>query len=265
MHAEDERFSDAETMRKAWEARSQSDPLYAIDARRRTWEIDEFFSQGPQLVKEIVDPALKLLSVDPSGLRVLEIGCGMGRLFEGLSHRFAEIWGVDISEGMIEQGRAQCPVQATWIVSDGLSLKGIGSESVDHVLSYEVFGHIARPSIIRGYFREILRVLRPGGTFQAQLRGGSDSARQAVVRGMPRPLRVASAAILRKMAVLPVQGDIDTWLGCIVPPGEALSMLSTIGFSDIRVLSSDFSGAPKHHAPGYWVVGRNASSRRGHW
>jgi SAM-dependent methyltransferase len=207
-------------------------------------------------VDEIVDPALEILSVDPSGMRVLEIGCGMGRLFEGLSFRFAEVWGIDISEGMIEQGRARCPVEARWILGDGVTLKGVESESIDHALSYEVFGHVPRPSIIRAYFTEIRRVLRPGGTFQAQLRGGSDSIRQAIVRGMPRPLRVGSAAVVRTLGVLPVQGDIDSWLGCIVPPDEALSMLTTIGFVDNKIFNSDFSGVPQGSPVGYWVLGR---------
>ena len=257
MGSNNENDTDAETMRAAWEKRSHSDPLYAIDARRRTWEIDDFFSQGPLLVEQIVDPALKRLSVDPTGLRVLELGCGMGRLFEGLSLRFGEIWGIDISEGMIEQGRAQCPVQATWIVGDGLSLDGVDTESIDHVLSYEVFEHVPRASIVRTYFSEILRVLRPGGTVQAQLRRGSDSSRQAIVRGMPRPLRVASAAILQKLGVLPVEGDIDTWLGCIVPPAQALKMLAEIGFLDTAALGSDFSDSPGV-GPTYWVLGRKA-------
>ena len=256
MDIDDQTASDAEIMRKSWEARAESDPLYTIDARRRTWEIHDFFSQGPQLVEEFVDPALEILSVDPAKLRVLEVGCGMGRLFEGLSHRFAEVWGIDISEGMIEQGRAQCPVEAHWILGDGVSLGGVDSESIDHVLSYEVFEHVPRPSIIREYFKEIGRVLRPGGTFQAQLRGGSDSTRQAIVRGMPRPLRVTSGSVLRKLGVLPVQGDIDTWLGCIVSPDDALSMLTTMGFVDVEIRNSDFSDVPQGSAVTYWVVGR---------
>lgn len=158
MAMNEKNLADAKTMRKSWEARAGSDPLYAIDARRRNWEVRDFYSQGAQLVEEIVDPALKVLSVDPSELRVLEIGCGMGRLFEGLSHRFAEVWGIDISQGMIEQGRAQCPVEAKWILGDGVSLNGVDSESIDYTLSYQVFIHPRQPSIVHGYlkFKEFL-------------------------------------------------------------------------------------------------------------
>ena len=185
----------------------------------------------------------------------------MGRLFEGLSQRFAEVWGIDISSGMIEQGREQCPVEAKWFLGDGVSLSGVDSESVDHVLSYEVFEHVPKPSIIRQYFSETLRVLRPAGTFQAQLRGGSDSFRQGIVRGMPRPLRVASAAVVRKLGVLPVEGDVDTWLGCVLSPNEALPMLRTIGFVDVEAQNSDFSGVPQGATVTYWVVGRKPASR----
>jgi ubiquinone/menaquinone biosynthesis C-methylase UbiE len=249
-------------MRKAWEARAQSDPLYAIDARRRRWQMEDFFSQGPLLVHQFVDPALERLSVDPDGLRVLDIGCGMGRLFEGLSTRFGEIVGIDISAGMIDQGRAECAVEATWIVGDGTSLGGVESASIDHVLSYEVFEHIPHPSIILTYFYEISRVLRPGGTFQVQLRGGSDSTRQVIVRSLPRPLRVASGAVLRTLGVLPVEGDIDTWLGCIVSPPEALSMLAEVGFCDAAALSHEFTEIVHGSPLTYWVVGRRGASDR---
>jgi ubiquinone/menaquinone biosynthesis C-methylase UbiE len=248
--------SGAEVMRKAWEARAESDPLYAIDARRRTWELGDFYAQGPLLVADIVDPALERLSVNPSGRRVLEIGCGMGRLFEGLSARFSEIVGIDISEGMISKGRAECPVEATWLVGDGMSLAGVESDSIDHALSYEVFEHIPHPSIIETYFSEIMRVLRPGGTFQAQLRGNSDSTRQAIVRGLPRPLRVASGVVLRSMDLLPVRGDIDTWLGCIVPPADALRMLARLGFVDNAAFNADFAAGPDRSLSTYWVIGR---------
>ncbi len=97
---------------------------------------------------------------------------------------------------MIEEGRKQCPVQATWLVGDGVSLRGIDTGTVDHILSFEVFGHIPRLEMIHSYLKESWRVLRPEGTFQVQLRQRSDSTRQSVVRSLPRPLRVAVGALL---------------------------------------------------------------------
>lgn len=237
-----------------------SNPLYAIDASRHHWDVEEFYEQGLTLAAKIVDPALDALSVDPKGRRVLELGCGMGRLFEGLSRRFGEIWGTDISMEMIRQGRSLCPVEATWILGDGSTLKEVEQETIDHALSFEVFEHIPQPSIIHGYFVEMHRVLRAGGTFQAQLRRASDTPRQAVVRAMPRALRVFSGSALRRVGVLPVRGDIDTWLGCIVEPDAALSMTADIGFVDCRVFATDF-GEDAHAGPHYWILGRKPPDR----
>jgi SAM-dependent methyltransferase len=241
-------------MRKDWERRARSDPLHAIDATRRGWELDDFYARGPALVAAIVDPTLHHLGVDPTGLRVLEIGCGMGRLFAGLSRRFGEVWGIDISATMIDEGRRRCGVEATWLVGDGASLTGVDDGSVDHVLSYEVFQHIPDRSVIEAYLGEIRRVLRPAGTFQVQMRSGSDSARQQIVRRLPRTLRVAAGVGLRATGVLRVTGDVDTWLGCVVPPAEAIATLEELGLTAVERLPDD------GHAPGmgYWVVGRQA-------
>jgi ubiquinone/menaquinone biosynthesis C-methylase UbiE len=247
--------ADAATMRRAWDARAVTNPLYSIDAGRRSWDVGEFYARGRQLVEQIVDPALTLLSVDPSGLRVLEIGCGMGRLFEGLSHRFSEVWGTDISSEMIRRGQSVCPVAARWMLGDGLSLKEVEDGSIDHALSFEVFEHIPDSAIIGGYFAEMYRVLRAGGTFQAQLRRASDTPKQALVRALPRPLRVVSAAVLKGVGILPVRGDIDTWLGCVVAPKDAMSMSDAIGFVRCEVLANDFESSAETTSH-YWLLGR---------
>jgi SAM-dependent methyltransferase len=190
--------------------------------------------------------------VDPAGLRVLEIGCGMGRLFPALSERFGEVWGIDISPSMIQLGRSHCPVEATWLLGDGRSLAGVADASVNHVLSFEVFHHIPDLGVIRSYLREIHRVLRPGGTFQVQMRAGSDTRRQDLVRRLPRPLRVLTGAGLRLVGVLPVKGDVDTWLGVVVPPPVARDDLDELGFLDVDTMRDDV------HPPGmgYWLLGR---------
>jgi SAM-dependent methyltransferase len=254
--------TDVEAMRQAWQERAHTDLLYSIDAQRRDWTMEEFFARGPVLVAECVDPVLESLGVDPSGSRVLEIGCGIGRLFAGLAERFGDVWGLDISTAMIEEGRRQCPIEATWIVGDGVSLQGVDSASIDHVLSFEVFGHIPRLEIIHAYLRESWRVVRPGGTFQVQLRQRSDSTRQSVVRALPRPLRVAIGGLLRVVGKAPVPGDIDTWLGLVVSPDAAMSFVEHLGFVDVRVLLSDPSTTAERKPRGYWLIGRKPSDAR---
>jgi ubiquinone/menaquinone biosynthesis C-methylase UbiE len=176
----------------------------------------------------------------------------MGRLFEGLAARFGDVWGIDISETMIAKGREHCPVSATWIVGDGRSLRGVDDDSVDHVISFEVFQHIPERAVIFSYLAECRRVLRPGATMHVQLRCGSDSKKQAIVRALPRPVRVMVARALRAVRILPVKGDIDTWLGCIVAPGAAVAELTRLGFTDVEVLPDDVHVA----GLGYSVVAR---------
>jgi SAM-dependent methyltransferase len=186
----------------------------------------------------------------------LEIGCGIGRLFAGLAARFGEVWGTDISRSMIDFGRRHCPVGATWFLGDGASLDGIDDGSVDHVLSYEVFGHIPDLGIIRNYLRETFRVLRPGKTFQIQLRCRSDSLPQAIVRALPRRPRVVVGTLLQRVRVVPVRGDIDTWLGRLVPPETAVGFAEQLGFVDVSTLPSDPQRVDSRRARGYWIVGR---------
>jgi SAM-dependent methyltransferase len=239
-------------MRRDWNERALSNALYAIDASRRKWTVDDFYSRGPELVGLIVDPVLARLGVNPSGGTILEIGCGIGRLFAPLSQRFSRIIGIDVSDKMIELGKELCSVPAIWIVGDGVSLKGIENDSVDHVLSYEVFQHIPQLTTIANYINEIARVLRPGATFQVHLRMGSDTGRQDLIRKMPRAGRLVFSRILKSIRVLPVKGDVDTWLGVIIPPGDYLDLSRAAGFVDLEILPDDL------HAPGmgYWIIGR---------
>lgn len=239
-------------MKRDWNERALSNALYAIDASRRHWEISEFYSRGPELVAEVVDPVIVRLNVNPNGGTVLEIGCGVGRLFAPLSERFAYVIGIDVSDQMIRMGKELCEAPATWVVGDGVSLLGIESNSVDHVLSYEVFQHIPDRAIVANYVEEIHRVLRPGATFQLHLRMGSDTGRQQLIRDLPRFARIIAARILRWTRILPVEGDVDTWLGAIIPPTDILKMSSDAGLVDLEILPDDMHAT----GMGYWLIGR---------
>lgn len=245
----------SDAIRRDWDARGRDDALYHVDSTRDQWTVDEFYARGRALVAQIVDPVLIPLHVDPAGLRVLEIGCGVGRLFEGLGSRFGEVWGIDVSPEMLARGKETCPASARWLLGDGRSLTGVGDNSVDHVLSFEVFQHIPDRRIVEAYVKETYRVLKANGTFQLQLRSGNDSSRQAVLRALPRPLRVAVHNAARTLRLSHVSGDVDSWIGCIVPAADAIAFATRLGFVDVQALPDDL------HAPGmgYWLVGRKPS------
>ncbi|MCH2048239.1 MAG: methyltransferase domain-containing protein [Trichodesmium sp. ALOHA_ZT_67] len=104
--------------------------------------------------------------------KVLEIGCGVGRLIKYLRAKFARVDGVDISENMIQFARqylADGKQNGEVYVNNGYDLQQLPDENYDFVFSTIVFQHIRSISIVKNYFREIFRVLKMGGYFRIQV------------------------------------------------------------------------------------------------
>jgi len=248
---EGEQDRAARSMQNDWNQRASTNPFYAVDSVVDHQAFDTFYERGREIVMSEIDPVTNKRNIDTKTARVLEIGCGMGRLFPGLADRFLAVSGIDISTAMIDQGKAACPIDASWFVGDGSRLLGVDSESIDYVLSFEMFQHINSLAVVQSYVHEIARVLVPGGSFQIQMRQGSDTARQDIVRKLPRPLRVLSGHIVRIAGITPVKGDIDTWLGSIIAPDSARDIAASAGLTDLEIIPDTF------HLPGmgYWLVG----------
>lgn len=104
--------------------------------------------------------------------KVLEIGCGVGRLIKPLRQRFAAVDGVDIAENMIDFARqylADGKQNGQVLLNSGSDLSAFPDACYDFVFSMIVFQHIRSVSVVRSYFREIFRVLKPGGYFKIQV------------------------------------------------------------------------------------------------
>lgn len=93
-----------------------------------------------------------------AGQRVLEVGCGTGRLAARLAERSCRVWGVEPSSEMLEHARAHVP--------RGVGLKLGAAEALpfkdgwfDRVVMRLVVHLIDRPRA----FAEARRVLAPGG------------------------------------------------------------------------------------------------------
>lgn len=92
---------------------------------------------------------------------VLDIGAGRGGTpfmdFSGLTDK---IIGTDVDSAVLENPQ----LDLAFHNPDG-SLAGVNDESIDVTISKDVLEHVATPEI---FFREIARVLKPGGIFLAK-------------------------------------------------------------------------------------------------
>src|SRR6266542_2273257 len=117
------------------------------------------------LLRSLFDSiAADVSAVSPHGARVLEVGCGPGRLSIRLArHRALDVTGVDLDPAMIQRARANADrageqPRPSFLVGDVASLP-YPDRSFDLVISTLSMHHWADP---RAGLAEIGRVLRPG-------------------------------------------------------------------------------------------------------
>lgn len=160
-------------LQKNFESLAAEDPLWTVlsDKSKKggKWDPEEFYRSGEDCVRGL-EERLAQIGIRLSGASALDFGCGVGRLTFPLSQRFAKTIGVDISQSMIaaaEQnaGRGK---NCQFVLNTENALSFLTPESLDLAYSDIVFQHIA-PRYSKGYFLEIAKALKPGGTFAFQL------------------------------------------------------------------------------------------------
>jgi ubiquinone/menaquinone biosynthesis C-methylase UbiE len=101
--------------------------------------------------------------------RALDIGCGIGRMEEGLATKLAEIHAIDVSEAMIDAARRRCEGlrHVVFSVCTGLDLHPFATGAYDLVFAVDSFPYLVQSGmpLVGIHFSEAARVLRPGGEF----------------------------------------------------------------------------------------------------
>ena len=167
--------STLQTMRQDWDGRAKENAKHYVATSRENWNSDEFLREGAEQVHELVEKHSAEICNGraPSDMRILEIGCGIGRMTMALSRFFGAVDAVDISQEMIAQARLilaeRTNVQLH--VNNGADLSIFADSSFDFAISIIVFQHIPRRAIIENYIRETWRVLRPSSLFKFQVQG----------------------------------------------------------------------------------------------
>ena len=154
-----------------WHKWAKVDPLYGIASRTgrsqdgdHPWTLAEFFEYGALNWSEYL-PRWSRYGLDRRSC--VEIGCGAGRITRQLVQCFGTVYAVDISPDMLTLARQHVD-GAKFLLSDGVSLP-LPDASVSAAFSCEVFQHFDDRNVALGYFREIHRVLRGGGTIMIHL------------------------------------------------------------------------------------------------
>nr|WP_235875204.1 class I SAM-dependent methyltransferase [Saccharopolyspora aridisoli] len=102
---------------------------------------------------------------DVRGKRILEVGCGAASCARWLAGQGAEAVGLDISAGMLRHGVDAARRSGTHVplVQASADLLPFATDSFD--LACSAFGGVPFVADVGAVFREVARVLRPGGTW----------------------------------------------------------------------------------------------------
>jgi SAM-dependent methyltransferase len=208
---------DLTRLQTRWERLAREDPLWAVltDPAKKggAWDVGEFFRTGEREIEAVM---AYVDSIWP-GLRrarALDFGCGVGRLTQALAGRFERVVGVDISPTMIELARAhdRSGGRCEFLVNDSPDLALLASADFDFAYSNITLQHVP-PAAAKGYLRELVRVLRPGGLLVFQLPTHRlRTARSGLVALLPAWLRRRRAGGM-EMHALP-RHEVEAVLRC---------------------------------------------------
>ncbi|HSJ56474.1 MAG TPA: class I SAM-dependent methyltransferase [Anaerolineae bacterium] len=139
---------------------------------------------------------------DRPGVRVLEVGCGTGNYAGALAAgEGCAAWGLDPSNGMLRQAMSS-HARVAWLVARAEALP-LAAHSFDLVFSVDVIHHVRDRA---GYFRQVARVLRPGGRVCTVTDSAEIIHKREILSGyFPETVEV-------ELARYPRLAEIETWM-----------------------------------------------------
>ncbi|HEV8717779.1 MAG TPA: methyltransferase domain-containing protein [Candidatus Binatia bacterium] len=102
--------------------------------------------------------ALRSLVQDVDAERVLEVGCGTGRWLAELQPVTRQVYGIDLSLGMLQQARQR--LQSLSLICGHASRLPFPDAGFDLIFCVNAFHHFPQPRV---FISEARRLLRPGG------------------------------------------------------------------------------------------------------
>jgi SAM-dependent methyltransferase len=219
-----------------WRQWGAVDPFYGVaswSGRDRSglnpWTVDDFYALGQS---DWADFRERWARYGVKYGRVVDVGCGAGRLTKHMATDFSDVVGVDVSDGMIDVARAHVTdANVQFRLGDGIRLP-IETATVDGAFSAHVFQHLESLDLARANFAEVARVLRPGGTMMIHL--------PVVLPPTGLPGVLPAMAAKRKLSDL--RAVVQRWRGAPLMRGLQFpwawlrGQLPTLGLVDVELV-----------------------------
>jgi SAM-dependent methyltransferase len=160
-------------LKNKWNQLGKSDPLWAIlsdpSKRNKQWKPEAFFATGESEVQKVLAD-LERLKRPLQFERVLDFGCGVGRLAGYFLRQFESYTGVDISPSMIAQAKRwnRNLQKAGFQLNDRPDLSLFESNTFDLIYCNLVLQHMD-PQYSRKYIEEFVRIVKPEGLILFQI------------------------------------------------------------------------------------------------
>lgn len=158
---------DLKELQRNWHELGKTDPFWAVltdpQKRGRRWDEHEFFKTGDKDVAGLMR-YVDSLAIVPQRDRVLDFGCGVGRLTQSFCSYFRLCYGVDIAPSMIELANKynRRGDRCRYYVNETNDLRIFENDYFDFVCSIITLQHMIPKHSLK-YVKEFVRVLRPGG------------------------------------------------------------------------------------------------------
>ncbi len=238
------RPSDEYMHNKTWEQKARENPLYGVMSHEEfiesgadptAKELDTFYARGSEMVSVWISPWLTETRTT-NDMRILEFGCGMGRLTNAMAkiHPPENVYGIDISGTMISHAIKNTLDACQYSVIEESGSFPYEDNQFDRIYSYAVFQHISEKRVVESSIREIGRILKPNGHVKLNF----EMAFPAPFEGLPRRDTYAfnQSYLLygwKRIAGFPVWGlkrkRANNWVGIRLGYKQVITSLSKSG------------------------------------
>jgi SAM-dependent methyltransferase len=160
-----------------WEEWGRRDPYFGVLTHPRFRRANltetaksEFFQSGRLHVEYVMQVIRNHIDAEFTPKRVLDFGCGVGRILIPLAQVAQEVVGLDVSPSMLQEARRNCTEQGisnVQLLAGDVESSSLG-EPFDLIHSYIVFQHIP-PDRGKIIFLKLLEHIRPAGVGALQL------------------------------------------------------------------------------------------------